>query len=67
LPDLGTLKVKILEEFETRYQRSVDEHGTLAVKCNQHKADKPTKKSKADKETYNSKKSTNSNVSNVTR
>jgi len=40
-----------LEEFETRHQRSVDEHRTLAVKRNQHKADKPTKKNKVDKET----------------
>jgi len=56
LPDLENLKIKILEEFETRHQKNIDEHGAMAAKSNQHKALKEFKKNKTEKEAYNSKK-----------
>lgn len=58
LPDIETLKIKILEEFETKHQKDVEDQGAMAVKPH-HKAQKQTKKEKTNKETYrkNSRKS----------
>lgn len=38
-PDLDTLKVKILEQFETRHQKTPEDHGAMNVKGNYRRSE----------------------------